>query len=169
MVVVFISVSCTSQGSEEATYEIVVEGEGNEIVISSRLDDVQFAVFSERGIGSALIEVTDGDFPESVELSFHLQGLEELRFGYDLTEVTVSVSSSDNAVYQYVTHESINSDPATPVNPDSPSWMDVNIVDPDESFGAIPGSERLISVLLPDDFASGDYESFRIKWIDFFR
>ena len=169
LAVVCISVSCTGQGSKEATYEIVVEGEGNEIVFGSGPDDVQFAVFSERGIGGALIEVTDGDFPEIVELMFHLQGLEELRLGYDSTEVTVSVSSSDNSVYQYVTHESINGDPATPVNTDSAYWMEVNFVDPDESLGAIPGSDRHISVLLPYDFTSGGYDSFRINWIDFFR
>ena len=104
-----------------------------------------------------------------MELAFHLQGLEELRFGYDSTEVTVSVSCSDNAVYQFATDETINSDTITPINLDSPFWMDVNIVDPDESLGATPGFERLISVLLPDDFVSGDKRSFRINRIDFFR
>ena len=94
---VCISVSCTGQGIEEATYEIVVEGEGNEKVFGVGTDDVQFTVFSERGIGSALIEATDGDFPESVELALHLQGLEELRFGYDSAEVTVSVSRASNS------------------------------------------------------------------------
>ena len=62
-----------------------------------------------------------------------------------------------------------SSDPMTPVNPDSSYWMEVNIIDPDESFDAPPGSDRLISVLLPDDFTSGDTVSFRFNWIDFFR
>lgn len=169
LVVICLSVACSGRGSEEATYDISVEGEGSEILVNSGPEEVQFEVFSERGIGRAQIEVTDGDFPEVVELLFHLRGLEELRLGYDSTEITVSVSSSDNSVYQYVTQESFKSDPATPLTPNSPFWMEVNIVDPEKSLGAPPGSERLISVLLPGDFSSGGYVSFRFNWIDFFR
>lgn len=56
LAVVCLSVSCTGQGREEATYEIVVEVEGNEILVSSGPEDARFEVLSERGIGSALIE-----------------------------------------------------------------------------------------------------------------
>jgi hypothetical protein len=169
LVVVCLSMACSGQGNEEATYDISVKGEGNEIVVDSGSEEVQFEVFSEVGIGSAQIEVTEGDFPGVVDLLFHLRGLEELRLGYDSTEITLSVSSSDNSVYQYVTQESLTSDSITPLNPDSPYWLEVNIIDLEESLDAPPGSDRLISVLLPDDFTSGDYESFRINWIDFFR
>jgi len=139
LIVVCLSVACSGRGNEEATYDISVEGEGNEIVVNLGSEEVQFEVFSERGIGSAQIEVTEGDFPEVVELLFHLRGLEELKLNYDSTEITLSVSSSDNSVYQYVTQESSTSDPITPVNPDSPYWMEVNIVEPEKSLGAIPG------------------------------
>jgi hypothetical protein len=52
-------------------------------------------IFSESGIGSAVIEVTSEALPAKIIMRFHLRGLEELRFGYAETVITASLASTN--------------------------------------------------------------------------
>lgn len=166
-----LTVSCGEEGSPDgATYAINVEGAGNEVFVETEEDSVIFEIFSERGIGIASIVVIVGDFPPSVALKLQLKALEELRFTYGETEVLVSVSSGrGNAVRESVILGSEGAEQATPIAAESPYWMDVVILQEDGSPGTIPLTGGAILVAVPEDFVLEAYDSFHIRWIDFYR
>ncbi len=167
---IFLTVSCGEGRPNETTYAINVEGAGNEVSVETEEDSVIFELFGERGIGAASIAVIVGDLPPAVALKFHLKGLEELRFAYGETEVLVSVTSSQgNAVRESVIFGSEGVDQETQITAESPYWMDVVILQEDGSPGTFPLDDGVIMVAVPEDFISGVYDSFQIRWIDFYR
>jgi hypothetical protein len=167
---IFITVSCGEGPPNETTYAINVEGAGNDVFVETKEDSAIFEVISERGIGAASVVVIVGDFPPSVALRLQLKALEELRFTYGETEVLVSVSSSQgNAVRESVIFGSEGVDQETQITAESPYWMDVVILQEDSSPGTIPLDDGVIMVAVPEDFISGVYDSFQIRWIDFYR
>jgi hypothetical protein len=166
----FLTVSCGEESPDGTTYAINVEGAGNDVFVETKEDSAIFEVISERGIGAASVVVIVGDFPPSVALKFHLKGLEELRFAYGETELLVSVSSSQgNTVRESVIFGSEGVDQETQITAESPYWMDVVILQEDGSPGTIPLDDGVIMVAVPEDFVSGAYDSFQIRWIDFYR
>lgn len=168
--VVFLTVSCDGETPEETIYAIHSEGVGNEVIVETEENSVLFDVSSEPGIGAASIAVITGEFPHSVALNLHLTALEELRFAYGETEVLVSVSSSQgNAVRESVILGSGEAQQESPITPASPYWLDVVILQEDSSPGTIPLNGGVILVSAPEDFSAGRYDSFFIRWIDFYR
>jgi hypothetical protein len=169
-IAIFLTVSCGEGPPNETTYAINVEGAGNEVFVETEEDSVIFEVFSERGIGAASIVVIVGDFPPFVALKLQLNALEELRFAYGETEVLISVSSSrGNVVRESVILGSEGAEQETPIAAESSYWMDVVILQEDGSPGTIPLAGGVILVALPEDFISGAYDSFQIRWIDYYR
>ncbi len=168
--VVFLTVSCDGKTPEETIYAIHSEGAGNEVIVETEENSVIFDISSERGIGAASIAVITGEFPHSVTLKLHLTALEELRFAYGETEVLVSVSSSQgNAVRESVILSSGVVRQESPITPASPYWLDVVMLQEDGSPGTIPLEDGNFLVSAPEDFTTRTYDSFFIRWIDFYR
>lgn len=158
-------VACQEHAVQQPSYSISVHGAGNQVTSTSSGSDVLFEVRSETGLGSAYAEQTSGDPPEKIVIRLHLRGLEEFNFQYEQTTVIVSVSShGDQAVSERML---IARSEETPVAPDSPYWMPVQLVK-----GAPSGSQNLpayFEVQAPQDYVRGQHRAFSMRWIDFYR
>lgn len=127
-------------------------------------------IFSKSGIGSATIELTSDAVPKKMTLRFHLRGLEELRFGYDETAITVSLSSTDaRQIRQSFSRAGERPVKETAIAADSPYWMKLRVVVHGGARGTLPLQNGYIEAEAPEDFLKGGYRRATIQWIDFYR
>lgn len=129
---------------------------------------VRFDIYSASGIGRATVHMLANPYPTQIVLRFHLRGLEELRFGYQTTVISVAVASiGDRVVHQQV---ALGAGEAQSIAPDSPYWMKTEIVMDQPPFPT-SGSPitGYIDVELPSSFLRGEQTSFSIEWVDFYR
>jgi len=140
-------------------------------MVENTTDDAETAVvtiYSKNGIGGTEIEQISGEKPAHYNFHLYLSGLEELKFAYGQTVVTVNVSSSaGNEIRQSVLDS--GSGVETAVMPGSPYWMDVTIVPTQGTVVEIPLLHGYIDVQAPDDFLLNQDKSFALQWIDFYR
>jgi len=146
-------------------FSIASDDTGNEVAVSVEGETAIFDVRSERGIGSATVELVSGS-PQTIVLRVHLQGLEEFRLMYNEVTLIASVSSRDvDGVAERV------------VLPDGaeqslvlgdPLWIDIRIVS-DQDVPSIPLDQGYFEVKLPNNFLNEARRTFSIRWIDFYR
>ena len=131
-------------------------------------DNVVVTIYSKNGIGGTEIEQISGKKPTQYNFHLYLSGLEELKFAYGQTLITVNVSSSaGNEVRQSVMDS--GSGVETAVTPDSPYWMDVTIVPTEGTAAEIPLLHGYIDIQAPADFLLNQDKSFALQWVDFYR
>lgn len=119
-------------------------------------------VFSKTGIGSADVALTSGRRPSSLVLRFHLKGLEQMRFSYGATVVTVSVPSNrESPVLETI---GLAGGEET-ISRGSPYWMSVEYVEAAKD----PVGKGYFLVTAPQDFVTADPWAFSMSWVDFFR
>ncbi|MCL4859065.1 MAG: hypothetical protein KJZ93_06645 [Caldilineaceae bacterium] len=131
-------------------------------------DRVRFDIYSTSGIGRATVHMVADPYPAQIVLRFHLRGLEELRFVYQTTVISVAVASiGERAVHQQV---ALGEGEAQTIAPDSPYWMKTTL-GMDQPPSSNPGSsiDGYVDVELPSNFLQGEETTFSIAWIDFFR
>jgi hypothetical protein len=142
----------------------MVNGDESLVAVIDELSGLAVNVQSERGIGSASVTLPH---PQPILLRLHLNGLEELRFAYGEVEMLASVSSSDASLRESVR---LGDGDEEAIEPDSPYWMDVRILD---AAGAptttIPLQGGIFEVTAPADFLTSGQSEFSILWVDFFR
>ena len=147
-------------------FSVAAEGDGDELTASVEGQTAVIDVHSRSGIGSAVIKLVSGPFPDNVLVRLHLRGLEEFRLSYDGTAITASVSSGDSrSVFQSV---GLPDGGERPVMPDSPFWLNVQIVS-NQATPRIPLEQGYFEITLPTGFLHEGRHSFSIRWIDFYR
>ena len=150
-----------SELDDQVSFEIVEDAAGD-------TETAVITIYSKSGIGGTEIEQISGEKPDQYNFHFYLSGLEELKFAYGQTLITVNVSSSEgNEVRQSVLDSASGEE--TAVTPDSPYWMDVTIVPTEGTVAEIPLLHGYIDVQAPDDFLLNQNGSFALQWIDFYR
>jgi hypothetical protein len=148
----------------EPSYAIAVSGNGNRVTATSNEGETVFEIRSDTGLGSAEIEQISGQPPSKLIMQLHLRGLEEFDFKYGDVTVRLAVSShGDNAVSEQVLRDGSGE---TPIGPDSPYWMPVEVV---TASGSSDQATGFFSVQAPVDYVQGKYRAFSMKWIDFYR
>jgi hypothetical protein len=125
-------------------------------------------IYSESGIGSAEIIVPTKNRPENLTLRMHLSGLEQIQMTYDDRVVEASVASTfPHSVRQSVTEADGQQ---KDIDPSSPFLLEVTIISEEpESLAKIPLKSGYFEVAVPEDFLSGQYDSLKVSWIDFYR
>ncbi len=127
-------------------------------------------IFSESGIGSATIEMASEALPKKIIMRFHLRGLEELRFSYDETAITASLSSTNAPqIRQSFSRTGEMPIKETTIAADSPYWMKMRAVSSDGAHDKIPLQNGYIEVEAPEHFLKGRHRQATIHWIDFYR
>lgn len=125
-------------------------------------------IYSKNGIGGTEIEQISGEKPAQYNFHLYLSGLEELKFAYGQTLITVNVSSTaGNEVRQSMRDSGAGVE--TAVLPTSPYWMDVTIVPTEGTVAEIPLLHGYIAVQAPADFLNNQDDSFALQWVDFYR
>ncbi|MBE2225654.1 MAG: hypothetical protein IAF02_29225 [Anaerolineae bacterium] len=151
--------------SEQPEFEVVVRKDGDEVETAVADNIAIFDIYSQIGIGDATVALTSGEWPDTILFRVYLSGLEEFKFAYGETEVKVAVSSSgENQVLESVTKNG----EAQPISEDSPYYMPIRIESDNGELG-IPLEDGYFEIEAPADFLAGEYGSFAISWVDFYR
>lgn len=161
--------ACTILVAEDGPLALAtVTGQDDHITWTVAEKNATFDIYSPSGIGRATVRWLTGDYPERVVLRFHLKGLEELRFTYATTIVTISVASTGGPVVQQQVARDAGERRATTA--DSPYWMQTKLVaEGTPSSTVIPLTAGYIEVELPPHFLRTHQTVFAIAWIDFYR
>ena len=167
LVVLLLGLTECMSVSEQPEFEVVVvvvkEGDVVETAVST--NTVIFDITSQSGIGSAEVKLASGTWPKTILFRLHLTGLEEFRFEYGDTIVTASVNSSGGHV---VLESMVQDGEERPIAEDSSFYMPVRI-EMESGEVTIPLKDGYLEVEAPADFYVGDYDSFALSWIDFYR
>ena len=131
------------------------------VILTVDSDRLIVDVYSQSGIGSAVISLDSGAMPHPVVMRFHLAGLEQMTFGFNDTVVTASVSSHGDE--QVLRNATIDDKPVD-VTLRGPYWMDVK----HESLSDDPAG-GYFQVTAPQAFYDSGATMFLIAWIDFYR
>lgn len=160
--------ACTVLAADGRLAVVAVARHDDRITWAVAENTVRFDIYSTSGIGRAVVRMMAGQSPERIVLRFHLAGLEELRFVYDTTAISVAVASTgDHVIRQQVV---LATGEMQAIAPDSPYWMKTKLV-LEQSPSPTPDSsiDGYIEVELPPSFLRSGQTAFSIEWIDFFR
>jgi hypothetical protein len=127
-------------------------------------------VTSPRGIGGLTATLDAGQWPEAIVVRLHLRGLEQLEIAYDAYTLTTGKSSNSNpdpALELTVVEEDGTVQTASP---SADMWYPTIVAGGADGQETIPLPEGgYFDITLPPHFSQGDYRSFRMRWVDFFR
>lgn len=122
-------------------------------------------IHSRTGIGNAKITRTATQWPASVTLKLHLQGLERLDIGHAKTVQHLSVSShSGHTISQW--HHSNASEP---IAAGDPYFVKIHMVPAGDRAAKVPLQGGWFEIELPAAMLKTNPEFIELKWIDFYR
>ena len=155
-----------SEGQGSPVVRAEAQGDGNVAQVTVTGRAVAIDLWSDSGIGSAVVPLAGGPAPESVELRLHLQGLEELRLSFGRQLIVASVASGPG---HDVRQRRVGPDGAErDLKPDKPGWLAVAVV-ADEADPPFPLRDGYFAVTLPAEALIEGDGALTIAWIDFFR
>jgi len=162
--------ACHPITASDERWLVTPDRAGNRITVKVVDQTALLDIYSERGLGRADVRWAGGDYPARILLRLHLRGLEELRFTYATTTITLALpSTGDSGVrQQYVAGAAPGL--AQPVASDSPYWMKTTIKgQPAQAQNPLPLTTGWIEVELPPHFLQERYTGFTLQWVDFYR
>jgi len=125
------------------------------------------AVRSPSGIGSAVVERTDGKWPDEVVVRLYLRGLESFRARTGKAELAVSVLSHGRS--QRLLRLSVDGRQQE-IKPKGPAAVEVHAYEADgKPAEGLPGAGGWFDVRLPRIMLRGNPAELRMDWIDFYR
>ncbi len=170
VVIILGLISCGSSQQNEIMLKVNTARPDARINVVADGETAVIDIFSESGIGSAVFEVTSETLPKRIILRFNLRGLEELRFSYDETVITASLSSANAPqIRQSFSRAGETPIKETVIAADSPYWMKMRAVPSDGAPAKIPLQHGYIDVEAPEHFLKGEHRQAAIHWIDFYR
>lgn len=130
-------------------------------------EGVVLEISSPRGIGRATVERTAGPWPKKVVLRLYLKGLESLRVEVGQWGFEASVMSYPPYQTRLRVH---GPDPMPPVDPKSPYWVEVRMLDSEgKPASKIPLEGGYFELAIPHAFLEKAPQKLLIHWIDFYR
>ncbi|MCS7304579.1 MAG: hypothetical protein NZ602_05660 [Thermoguttaceae bacterium] len=142
--------------------------EGDQIKVVSTKEGVVLEIYSQRGIGRAIVEGPAKGWPKSLILRLHLKGLESLRLEAGQWGFDASVMSYPPYQTRLRVHgpEPIQE----PVDPKSPYWVEVRMFDgAGKPIQQIPREGGYFEVVIPPTLLEKFPQKINIHWIDFYR
>lgn len=126
-------------------------------------------VTSASGIGG--LTATADDWPEQIVVRLHTRGLEQLEIAYGNVTIATGVASDGGpgpALMLSVTDDEGRVQSASPSS--YVYYPDIRISAGAGETAAIPlPASGAFEITLPPHFHQGDYDSFHMTWIDFYR
>jgi hypothetical protein len=165
VVVSMVTSNLVAEDDKPARFKITTKRKDDRVEVKIEKGKAIFSVHSPFGISHAVIERTDGKWPEGVVIRLHLKGLEGLRLtnGKERLDTAVSLQDGKPRVRQWKDGKE-----DTPLDAQSLYWMDVRIngVPPQKEAPDKGGS---FEIQLPKALFDGNPKSITLNWVDFYR
>jgi hypothetical protein len=148
-------------------FKITTKRTDDAVEVQADKDKTVFDVKSPFGIGQALIERQEENWPKTVVLRLHLKGLENFRAENGKVRLDAAVSSQEGKTKVRLWKDSKED---APLDENSPFWTDIHIVGGDgKPAKEIPLKDGYFEMTLPKAFFESNPKSITLNWIDFYR
>ncbi len=148
-------------------FKVTTKRADDSVEVRGEKDRTVFSVKSPFGISQAVIERTDGKWPEAVVLRLHLKGLERFRAsnGQVTLEAAVAVQDGKAKVRRWKDGKE-----DAPLDEKSPYWMAARILTGDgKQARELPLKDGYFELVLPRAFFESNPKAITLNWIDFYR
>lgn len=162
---ILIAFATVAAADEVPLFEIVTKRTEDRVEVKSVKEKSVLSIFSEAGVGHALIKRNEDKWPDTILLRFHLRGLEHFDITNGKVKLSGAVSSQD-----WSTRVWRDDRETMLLDSHSPYWMEIQIVDREGRPTATDvGKLRYVELSLPTAFLEDNPDSIQINWIDFYR
>ena len=165
---------CAGFGGGGPVIDVTLDRAGDSATVSydrgQGNDTATIDVISAGGIGGFTATLAEGDWPAAVVVQLRTRGLEQLAIRYGPFDIVTGRSSNDSpdpALILAVEDErgEVQSAPVS----SSAYYPDIRVVGPQSEHPKLPAAGDYYEITLPPHFHQGDYLSFAMQWIDFYR
>jgi hypothetical protein len=148
-------------------FKITTRRKDDAVEVQADKDKTVFDVKSPFGIGQAVIERQDENWPKAVVPRLYLKGLENFRAENGRVRLDAAVSIQEGRtkvrMWQDGKEEAL-------LDEKSPFWMEIRMVGGDgKPAKEIPLKDGYFEMTLPQAFFEGSPKSITLNWIDFYR
>ncbi|HYT87185.1 MAG TPA: hypothetical protein VEL76_00565 [Gemmataceae bacterium] len=148
-------------------FKITTRKPADTVEIQGDLDRTVFVINSPSGIGGAVIERLEDNWPKAVVLRLRLRGLENFRIANGKVTLAAAVSVREGKVSARRWQDDKEN---VPLDEKSPYWMEIRAFDADGKPAAqMPLKGGYIELTLPRAFLEGKPRALTLNWIDFYR
>jgi hypothetical protein len=153
--------------AQPAKFKITTRRKDDAVEVQSGKDRTVFDVKSPFGIGQAVVERMDGEWPKAVALRLHLTGLSSFRAENGKVRLDAAASIEDGKTKVRMWKDGKED---APLDEKDALRMGVRIVGGDgKPAKELPLKDGYFEVALPPAFFEGDPKSITLNWIDFYR
>jgi hypothetical protein len=150
---------------KESQFNITTKRADDMVDVEVKDASMVFSVHSPFGISQAVIESTDGTWPDSVILRLHLKGLECFKVSNGKVTLEASVSSQNGQVRLWKDGKE-----NSPLDSKSPYWTEIRMIGKDgKPETRIPLKDGYFEIPLPKALFEDSPKSITVNWIDFYR
>jgi hypothetical protein len=150
-----------------ARFKITTKRKDDSVEVKAEKEKIVFGVKSRFGIGQAIIEREEDDWPKVMVLRLHLKGLENLRASSGKVTLAAAVSLPDGKPKVRLWQDGKE---GAPLDEKSPFWMNIRILTGEgKPAKKLPLKDGYFELALPRAFFEGNPKSITLKWIDFYR
>ncbi|MBI1249053.1 hypothetical protein GC197_14575 [bacterium] len=163
LIAIFLLVGICSQARAADTgFNVKTGRDDSRIQIESEGEKTIFDITSEFGIDRATIQRKSKEWPKTILLRLHLNGLESLKISSGNVAVQLSLGTGNHVIRTVLVSEKRVAE----VPKDSPYFAEVRIVG---GNGKIPLKDGYFEVALPSKLLEENPDEIKLQWIDFYR
>lgn len=161
-----IVVTNITAAERKPAWKITTKCDDDKVEVNVTEAKTVLSIHSPTGISAATIDRTAATWPDIVIFRLRLKGLESFQVSNGDVALHASVSSHADSRVRLWKDEHENS----PLGTDSAYWMQIRLVGSDgKPTKAIPLKDGYFEMQLPQAFLSGNPQSIKLQWIDFYR
>jgi len=167
--ILVIAAGCRA-GREAVVIDITLDKVDDTATVTASGERALIDVTSVSGIGGLEATLTEGAWPAEVVVRLRTRGLEQLFIRYGAFDIMTGKSSHDSPdppLILYVEGEDGRVQSAPPSS--DVYYPDIRVVNPSADNPKLPAADGYYEIVLPAHFHRGEYPSFSMQWIDFYR
>ena len=163
----FLSFDSLQFMQHEDAFFIETKRDSDRVEVKTDRDASVITVRSPSGIGQAIIQRKDDQWPKKMEVRLYLKGLENLQISNSQTTLNAAASVHAGELIVRVWQDG-NED--CPLTPSSKYWPGISVSGMDNpSDATIPLRGGYFVVSIPPALMVSNPKSITLKWIDFYR
>jgi len=150
---------------DEPQFRITTKRDSDKVEVTIEQDKAVISIRSPLGLSQAVIQRSDRDWPSTVVLRLHLQGLENFKLTYGKVILEAALSSQNGKARLWKDEkEDLLLDATTSY------WMEIRMIDKDGNpVKTIPLKDGYFEMQLPQAVIADNPQLITLSWIDFYR
>lgn len=152
-----------------ASYDTYSRSDNNRVVVHGHTELTKIEVYSHKGIGSAVVTLTEGDWPRAAVVRLHTRFLE--RFVIETSDDATGGKMTTGAFVRSSGNHAVHQDPAR--SPDDPLYLPIKIVDFRTAAAKpklpIQNAKGYFEITVPPAMLRSGAKFIKVSWVDVYR